>query len=126
MRKRLALTALALATAVTAGLAAPATAARPDPVQQGLETLLRSAGAPGAPASVMDRNGNFRTCTAGEGDRDTHAKVPRDGQVRIGSVTKTFTAVVVLQLVGEGKIGLDAPVDTYLPDLVHGKGARKP
>ncbi|MCQ8770542.1 serine hydrolase domain-containing protein [Streptomyces telluris] len=122
MRKRLALTALALATAVTAGVAAPATAARPDPVQQELETLLRSADAPGALASVMDRNGNVRTYTSGAGDRDTHAKMPRDGQVRIGSVTKTFTAVVVLQLVGEGEIGLDDPVEEYLPGLVRGKG----
>ncbi|MGW1077349.1 serine hydrolase domain-containing protein [Streptomyces sp. NPDC002537] len=122
MRKRLALTALALATAVTAGVAAPATAAGPDPVRQGLETLVRSDGAPGALASVLDRNGNVRTYTAGEGDRDAHAKVPRDGQVRIGSVTKTFTAVVVLQLVGEGKIGLDEPVEKYLPGLVRGKG----
>ncbi len=30
--------------------------------------------------------------------------------------------MVVLQLVGEGKIGLDAPVDTYLPGLVRGEG----
>ncbi|MBT2480710.1 serine hydrolase, partial [Streptomyces sp. ISL-94] len=35
---------------------------------------------------------------------------------------KVFTAVVVLQLVGEGKIGLDAPVDAYLPGLVRGEG----
>ncbi|MER6951021.1 serine hydrolase domain-containing protein [Nonomuraea sp. NPDC000554] len=123
MRTRLALTTLALATTVTAGVAAPASAAaKPDPVQQGLQTLLRSDGAPGALASVRGRDGRVRTYTAGEGDRDTHAKVPRDGQVRIGSVTKTFTAVVVLQLVGEGKIGLDEPVETYLPKLVRGKG----
>ncbi|MBB5122997.1 beta-lactamase [Streptomyces eurocidicus] len=122
MRKRLALTALALATAVTAGFAAPATAAGPDPVRQGLETLVRSDRAPGALASVMDANGKFRTYTAGTGDRDTHAKVPRDGQVRIGSVTKTFTAVVVMQLVGEGKIRLNDRVDDHLPGLVRGKG----
>ncbi|MFD9903099.1 serine hydrolase domain-containing protein [Streptomyces sp. NPDC059063] len=122
MRKRLALTALALATSVTAGLAAPAMAAGPDPVRQGLRTLVHSGQAPGALASVRDSNGTFRTYTAGVGDRDTHAKVPRDGQVRIGSVTKTFTAVVVLQLVKEGKIRLDKHVDDYLPGLVRGKG----
>ncbi|MEV3854736.1 serine hydrolase domain-containing protein [Streptomyces sp. NPDC050095] len=122
MSTRLTLTALALATAVAAGAAAPAIAAGPDPVRQGLETLVHSDGAPGALASVRDRAGHVRTYTAGVGDRDTHAKVPRDGQVRIGSVTKTFTAVVVLQLVGEGRISLDATVDHYLPGLVHGKG----
>ncbi|GGT50536.1 serine hydrolase [Streptomyces atratus] len=122
MRTRLALTALALATAVTAGVAASATAARPDPVRQGLETLLHSDGAPGALASVQGRDGLVRAYTAGVGDLDTGAEVPRDGQVRIGSVTKTFTAVVVLQLVGEGKVRLDDPVETYLPGLVRGKG----
>ncbi|MEI5099402.1 serine hydrolase domain-containing protein [Streptomyces sp. PmtG] len=122
MRQRLALTTLALATAVTAGVAAPASAARPDPVRQGLETLVDSDRAPGALASVLDGKGKFRTHTAGVGDRDTQAKMPRNAQVRIGSVTKSFTAAVVLQLVGEGEISLDKPVDKYLPGLVRGKG----
>ncbi|MEU8547237.1 serine hydrolase domain-containing protein [Streptomyces roseoverticillatus] len=121
MRHRLALTALALATAVTAGMAAPATAAAPDPVRQGLETLVHDDHAPGALASVRDGSGHVRSYTTGVGDRDTQAKVPRDGQVRIGSVTKTFTAVVVLQLVGEGRIGLDDTVEKHLPGLVRGK-----
>lgn len=42
--------------------------------------------------------------------------------MRIGSNTKMFTAVIVLQLVSEGKIGLDAPVETYLPGLARGEG----
>lgn len=54
MPARLALTALALAAVVTTGPAASATAAGPDPVLRGLETLVRSDGAPGAPASVME------------------------------------------------------------------------
>ncbi|MEU1821249.1 serine hydrolase domain-containing protein [Streptomyces abikoensis] len=91
-------------------------------MRQGLETLVHSDGAPGALASVRDGAGRVRSYTEGEGDRDTHAKVPRDGQVRIGSVSKTFTAVVVLQLVGEGKIGLDDKVEKHLPGLVRGKG----
>ena len=45
-----------------------------------------------------------------------------DGQVRIASNTKTFVATVVLQLVGEGLVDLDAPIETYLPGLVHGPG----
>ena len=48
--------------------------------------------------------------------------MPRNAHVRIGSNTKTFTAVVVLQLVGEGRVGLDEPVETYLPGLVRGDG----
>ncbi|WP_308433764.1 serine hydrolase domain-containing protein [Streptomyces hiroshimensis] len=101
---------------------ASAAAARPDAVQQGLNALVNADGLPAALASVQDREGRTRTYTAGVGDLATGSKVPRDGQVRIGSNTKTFTAVVVLQLVGEGKVSLDAPVDTYLPGLVRGEG----
>ncbi|MFG2981785.1 serine hydrolase domain-containing protein [Streptomyces sp. NPDC048258] len=109
---------------MTMGVLSPpaASAARPDTVQQGLSALVRSDGLPAALASVTDREGRTRTYTAGAGDLATGSKVPVDGQVRIGSNTKTFTAVVVLQLVGEGKIGLDATVDTYLPGLVRGEG----
>lgn len=102
--------------------AAPAfAAARPDTVQQGLNALVRSDGVPAALASVKGREGRTLTYTAGVGDLATGSKVPRDGQMRIGSNTKMFTTVIVLQLVSQGKIGLDAPVATYLPGLVRGE-----
>ncbi|WP_103533434.1 serine hydrolase [Streptomyces sp. SM11] len=102
--------------------AASAAAARPDAVQQSLNALVRDSGTPAALASVKGRDGRNRTYTAGVGDLATGSKVPRDGQVRIGSNTKSFTAVVVLQLVAERRISLDADVDTYLPGLVRGEG----
>ncbi|MER6117654.1 serine hydrolase domain-containing protein [Streptomyces sp. NPDC001743] len=40
------------------------------------------------------------------------------GRFRAGSVTKVFTAAVVLQLAGEGRVGLDSPARRYLPDLI--------
>ncbi|WP_341865344.1 serine hydrolase domain-containing protein [Kitasatospora cheerisanensis] len=115
----------AVAAAVVAGVLAPATASagpRPDVVQQRLDALVQQDGAPAALATVKDRDGRARTYTAGVGDVATGAKVPVDGQLRIASNTKPFTAVVVLQLVGEGKVDLDASVDTYLPGLVRGDG----
>lgn len=125
-RRRAVQAAVAVAVGVmTLSLLAPPAAvatARPDTVQQGLNALVHTDGLPAALASVKDREGRTRTYTAGVGDLVTGSKVPRDGQVRIGSNTKTFTAVVVLQLVGEGKIRLDAPVDTYVPGLVRGEG----
>ncbi|WP_240802719.1 beta-lactamase family protein [Streptomyces sp. A0642] len=113
----------ALAPPAASDSAAPTgVAAGPDAVQRALNTLVRVDGMPAALASVKDRNGRTRTYTAGVGDLAAGSKVPRDGQVRIGSNTKAFTAVVVLQLVGEGKIDLEAFVDTYLPGLVRGEG----
>ncbi|MFF2624795.1 serine hydrolase domain-containing protein [Kitasatospora griseola] len=110
----LALTALA----PTAASAAP----RPDVVQQRLDALVKEDGMPAALAAVKGRDGRSRTYTAGVGDLATGAKVPVDGQIRAGSNTKPFTAVVVLQLVAEGRVGLDTAVDAYLPGLLRGDG----
>ncbi|MFJ1754077.1 serine hydrolase domain-containing protein [Kitasatospora sp. NPDC088134] len=115
--------AAAAGLALTAFTPAPAHAApRPDAVQQRLDALVKDDGMPAALASVKGRDGRTRTYTAGVGDLATGARVPVDGQIRAGSNTKAFTAVVVLQLVAEGKVGLDAPVDTYLPGLLRGDG----
>lgn len=42
---------------------------------------------------------------------------PHDVQYRIGSITKTMTAVLVLQLVRDGRVSLDEPVSVVLGDL---------
>ncbi|MFG2214745.1 serine hydrolase domain-containing protein [Streptomyces sp. NPDC048685] len=124
-----AVAAMAIGVMTLAALTQPASASaastrQTDPVQQSLNALVRDDGMPAAMASVKNHDGRTRTrtYTAGVGDLATGSKVPRGGQVRIGSNTKAFTAVVVLQLVGEGKIALDADIDTYLPGLVRGKG----
>lgn len=44
--------------------------------------------------------------------------VEPDDRIRIGSITKSMTATVLLQLDGEGAIDLDAPLDAYLPGLL--------
>ncbi|MGA4839020.1 serine hydrolase domain-containing protein [Streptomyces sp. G45] len=119
--------ATAAAALMTLGALAPSATAspdpvQPDPVQQGLNALVSPDSVPGALASVTDRDGRTRAYTAGVGNLATGAKVPRDGQVRIGSNTKAFTATVVLQLVGEHKLRLDATVHDYLPGVLRGDG----
>ncbi|MFG3283308.1 serine hydrolase domain-containing protein [Streptomyces sp. NPDC048111] len=110
---------------MTSGALSPSAAsaaARPDTVQSSLNALVANDGIPAALASVVDRKGRTHHYTAGVGDLSTGAKVPKDGQVRAGSNTKAFTAVVALQLVAEKKIALDTPVETYLPGLLRGEG----
>ncbi|MFE9016911.1 serine hydrolase domain-containing protein [Streptomyces cyaneofuscatus] len=119
---------LAALAAVTASLAtapgaAAATPARtPDPVQRQLDALVRDSAVPGALAHVVKAGGRARHYTSGTGNLATGSAVPRDGSVRIGSNTKAFTATVVLQLVGEGEVALDEPVETHLPGLLRGDG----
>lgn len=48
--------------------------------------------------------------------RQTAAMTP-DTPLYIGSLTKSFTALAIMQLVEKGQIDLDAPVRTYLPDF---------
>ncbi|WP_033342485.1 serine hydrolase domain-containing protein [Catenuloplanes japonicus] len=109
---------LALLGGIALVAPAPAAAATKNDVQRRLDSLVTADRFPGAIAAVRDRAGRTRDYTAGAGDLRTGATPPVDGYVRIGSNTKTFTAVAVLQLVGEGAVRLDAPVETYLPGLV--------
>jgi CubicO group peptidase (beta-lactamase class C family) len=55
--------------------------------------------------------------SSGIADRSSGRALGPEEPYRIASITKTFTAVVVLQLAEEGRVDLDAPITTYLPDL---------
>ena len=83
---------------------------------------LVDAGFPAALAAVTKADGSTVGVAVGKGNLETGEAPPLDGEVRIGSNTKTFVAVVILQLVQEGKITLDEPIETYLPGLIHGEG----
>ncbi|MEU9478055.1 serine hydrolase domain-containing protein [Streptomyces sp. NPDC048191] len=50
------------------------------------------------------------------------APVPWDPEFRVASTSKTFTAVVVLQLAAEGRLSLDDTVERWLPGVVGGHG----
>ena len=83
---------------------------------------LVDVGYPGALAAKTDKDGNAVGATAGKGNLATGEAPPLDGEVRIGSNTKTFVAVVIMKMVEEGKVKLDEPVETYLPGLIKGQG----
>jgi len=53
---------------------------------------------------------------------DGRTRLTGDDPFAIASVTKTFTATVVLQLVEEGRLSLDDPVSDYLPDVAQVRG----
>lgn len=104
-------------TAIAAGiaLAISVTPAHADPaVQPVLDQYLAQAG-PGA--AVHTGSGTY---TSGTGKINEQRPITRDHHFRIGSQTKTFTAAVVLQLVDEHAVELDAPIARYLPGVVTG------
>ncbi|GAA2454557.1 serine hydrolase domain-containing protein [Streptomyces mauvecolor] len=86
-----------------------------------LHRLTTEDGDPGALVALGGRAGGA-VLTSGVADVRSHASVRGDSRFRIGSMTKPFVATVVLQLVGEGRVALDAPVERYLPGVVRGHG----
>ncbi|EDY50995.1 beta-lactamase [Streptomyces clavuligerus] len=91
-----------------------------DRTQQALDALVR-AGATGVTAAVTDRDGVWKG-TAGLGDTATSTPRGANDRFRIGSVTKTFVATVLLQMEAEGRLDLDDTVEKHLPGLVRGNG----
>ncbi|MEV6873037.1 serine hydrolase domain-containing protein [Amycolatopsis sp. NPDC051128] len=85
---------------------------RPE-LRKALEEIVDS-GFVGVSVRVHDERGEWAG-SAGAAELGGAAKPPVNGHVRIGSNTKTFTAALVLQLVAEGKVGLDTAVAGYLP-----------
>ena len=85
-------------------------------LQHDLDALV-AAGAPGAILFVRDGD-RTTILTAGLGDIARKTPMRADNHFKIASLTKTFTATVVLQLVGEGKLRLDDTIDRHLPGLV--------
>lgn len=72
---------------------------------------------PGASCGVVV--GDALVWSYGHGFADLETKRPHDAQTlfRIASITKTFTATAILQLRDEGKLHLDDPAVTFLPEL---------
>ena len=119
---------LAVPVAAVIALGAAGGAASAAPSKGEAESLksraqgLVEAGYPAALAAVTDSKGESAGVAVGKGNLETGQAPPMDGEVRVGSNTKTFVAVVVMQLVQEGKVGLDEPIETYLPGLIKGEG----
>lgn len=120
----------ATAAALLAGAAGPPAAARPSrPTDPAARHRLRidadaivATGATGVVAEVQSARGS-RTASSGTADlSDPDTPVPPNASYRIGSDTKTFTAVLALQLIGEGRLALDDTVERWLPGVVRGNG----
>lgn len=126
---RLTVTFLANATAAqidrarAAVLTAPTVAGLADgldlsAVQRMLDSAVSgAAGPPGLIVTAATPRGVWAGA-AGVADVKTGMRMSPALQYRVGSTTKTLTAVVVLQLVNEGRLALDAAVSTYLPGLL--------
>jgi D-alanyl-D-alanine carboxypeptidase len=86
-------------------------------LQQALAQSVANPAAPGMIVGIwIPGNGTWIRAT-GLADRTTKHPMQVNEYMRIGSVTKTFIATLLLQLVGDGKVGLDDPVSRWAPQV---------
>jgi CubicO group peptidase (beta-lactamase class C family) len=85
-------------------------------LQRELDALIAEHKVPGAVLGVL-HEGEVHEVATGILNKNTGHDVTTDSVFQIGSITKVWTATVIMQLVDEGRIELDAPVRTYLPDF---------
>lgn len=94
--------------------------AEPTPLQRDADAV-HALGVTGVLARLETRDG-VQVARSGVANLGTGQPLPSDPYLRIGSTTKTFVAVVVLQLVVEGRLSLSDPVERWLPGVVAGNG----
>jgi CubicO group peptidase (beta-lactamase class C family) len=71
----------------------------------------------GIAAAVVRENDTLLLRSYGRADVEWDVPMPLDAMFEIGSVTKQFTAVAVLQLRDSGRLSLDDPITRWLPDF---------
>jgi CubicO group peptidase (beta-lactamase class C family) len=81
------------------------------------EQYLREMNAPGMTLVLADREAVRRVVTYGYGDLQAGQRVREDELFQIGSISKSFVALALLQLHDEGKLDLQRPITDYLPWL---------
>ncbi|MFL5928042.1 MAG: serine hydrolase domain-containing protein [Gaiellaceae bacterium] len=108
--------AIALLLTVAAAASSPAAATSTVSLKTDLDRLVE-AGAPGAILYMRDGD-KTTSITAGYGDLAHKTAIRANDHFKIASLTKTYTATLVLQLVQEGKLRVGDNVEQWLPNLV--------
>ncbi|WP_329403585.1 serine hydrolase domain-containing protein [Streptomyces melanogenes] len=89
-------------------------------LDKAVRDVMKKAGIPGVQVGLwMPGKGSY-VRAFGVADKRTGAPMTDDMRMRIGSVTKTFTATAVLELVDDGKVGLDDPISKYFKGVPNG------
>src|SRR5712672_4180286 len=108
---------------ICAGVAALAgtAGAQQSPGAAALDTSLRGAverkDVPGVVALITDRERVLYQSAFGVADVATGRTLTTDALFRIASMTKPVTSLALMQLVEQGRLGLDDPAEKYLPEL---------
>lgn len=78
---------------------------------------MRQMGAPGLTLGIANRAGTVRAASFGYSELESKTPVTPEHLFQIGSITKSFVALTLLQLRDQGKLDLEKPILDYLPWL---------
>ncbi|MBK6749547.1 MAG: beta-lactamase family protein [Acidobacteria bacterium] len=95
----------------------PASSDLRNELQRNLEEWYKAGKFPGATLGVVLADGETMSLAVGYSDRTAKSPMKPTDRMLAGSTGKTFAAATALQLVYEGKIGLDERVEKYLGSL---------
>ncbi|GGV07405.1 D-alanyl-D-alanine carboxypeptidase [Actinomadura cremea] len=110
-------------TALSAGAGSSDRPPRPHAETQAALDAIVEQGTPGVIAQVRDARGRWNG-RAGVGDLAGSRKRGVHDRFRVASVTKPFTATVLLELEAEGSLSLDDSIEKWLPGVVRGENYR--
>ncbi len=85
-------------------------------LQELLDEQVKTQGILGMVMAVRLEDGTVVSKSSGYLEPDEKDAWTMDTQSALGSITKTFTAVVIMQLIDEGKLSLDDTIDSWFPD----------
>lgn len=108
-------------TSSTASAGTPASTKQFSPavqakLRQAVNGFVGTGKFPGLVVGITSPQGSFLYAT-GYSNLATHAAMQTNQVLRIGSITKTFTATVILQLAQQGKLSLNDPLSKYEPQI---------
>jgi CubicO group peptidase (beta-lactamase class C family) len=81
------------------------------------ESTLKQHGTIGGGFALVRGQGPAQTIAFGEANADSHRKIDSATSYNWASITKTMTAIAILQLRDRGKLSLDDPAVRYVPEL---------
>ena len=113
-----------LATLAMCVLALPGRAAAAEPdaklaeAAAAIDQALSHSSLPGLVIGITDRHGLRKVFVHGYGDLKTRKPLTAESRFAIGSISKAFTAIALMQVAQENRFDPHAPITNYLPSLV--------
>jgi CubicO group peptidase (beta-lactamase class C family) len=86
-------------------------------LEEVVKRAAKAHGVPGASVAVLKGQNIVSQVATGVVNRNTRVRATTDTVFQIGSITKTFTATMIMQLRDEGRLALDDVVLKHLPDF---------